>query len=113
MALISGGLDSLLAAKVVMEQGVYVEGIKLCRFLEGYRRPFTHLKPLTHGGPLALLDGLADADDLNLAARLVARFSQGRDAEPVGVQIVNPDVQPCIVEVSPLPPGDVPQEWFL
>ena len=27
VALISGGLDSLLAARVVMEQGVHVEGI--------------------------------------------------------------------------------------
>jgi len=27
VALISGGLDSLLAAKVVMEQGIHVEGI--------------------------------------------------------------------------------------
>jgi len=83
------------------------------RFLEGYRKQFTHLKPVTHSGPLALLDGLADDDDLNLAARLVARFSQGRDAEQVGVEIVMPDVQPRILEVSPLPPGDVQQEWYL
>ena len=27
VALISGGLDSLLAARVVMDQGVHVEGI--------------------------------------------------------------------------------------
>ena len=27
VALISGGLDSLLAAKVILEQGVHVEGI--------------------------------------------------------------------------------------
>ncbi|MEI6069956.1 MAG: tRNA (5-methylaminomethyl-2-thiouridylate)-methyltransferase, partial [Methylococcaceae bacterium] len=27
VALISGGLDSMLAAKIVMEQGVHVEGI--------------------------------------------------------------------------------------
>lgn len=83
------------------------------RFLEGYRKQFTYLTPVTHRGPLALLDGQADDDDLDLAARLVARFSQGRDAEQVGVEIVGRDKASRVVDVTPLPPGDVQPEWYL
>ncbi|MDP1086632.1 hypothetical protein Q6245_30170, partial [Klebsiella pneumoniae] len=57
------------------------------RFLEGYRRQFTHLKTVSHNGPLVLIEGAADAGDLELAARITARFSQGRDADAVTVEI--------------------------
>ena len=82
-------------------------------FLEGYRKQFTHLKPVTHSGPLALLDGKADEDDLTLAARLVARFSQGRNAEHVGVEIVEQGNRSRVVQVAPLPSGAVRDEWYL
>ncbi|WP_338040230.1 hypothetical protein [Methylocucumis oryzae] len=40
VALISGGLDSMLAAKTVMAQGIHVEGINFFyRFLR--RRPYS------------------------------------------------------------------------
>ena len=55
------------------------------QFLLGYRRQFTHFQTVSHPGPLALLDGEAGGDDLILAARLVARFSQGRAATKVQV----------------------------
>jgi tRNA U34 2-thiouridine synthase MnmA/TrmU len=82
-------------------------------FLEGYRRQFTHLRPLSHQGPLALIDGTPDADDLQLAARLVARFSQGRDAARVRVSITAPGGDTREIEVSPLAPDDIPRDWYL
>jgi len=82
-------------------------------FLEGYRKQFTHLKPVTHSGPLALLDGEADDNDLMLAARLVARFSQGRDAEEVGVEIVERGARSRVIRVAPLPSAAVRDEWYL
>ncbi|MDX1698380.1 MAG: hypothetical protein R3308_08840, partial [Thiohalobacterales bacterium] len=44
------------------------------RFLEGYRKRFTHIVPVSHLGPLVLLDGNIDATAIELAARLAARF---------------------------------------
>jgi tRNA-uridine 2-sulfurtransferase len=83
------------------------------RFLEGYRRQYTHLTTVSHGGPLALLDGEADEADLAFAARLVARFSQGRDAERVRVEVTPLGQPPRSLEVAPLTTDEIPGEWYL
>jgi hypothetical protein len=83
------------------------------RFMEGYRKRFVHLIPLSHTGPLVLLDGEADGDDLELAARLTARFSHGRDAERVTVEVTGRDGVARTLEVTPLPAGEIPPEWYL
>ncbi|WP_297528124.1 tRNA (5-methylaminomethyl-2-thiouridylate)-methyltransferase [Thiohalobacter sp.] len=83
------------------------------RFLEGYRRQFTHLHATSHKGPLALVDGTPSAEDLELAARLVARYGQGRDAEAVTVAIVPPGGEPRETTVRPLPPAEIPGDWLL
>jgi tRNA U34 2-thiouridine synthase MnmA/TrmU len=83
------------------------------RFMEGYRRRFVYLLPLSHTGPLVLLDGEADSDDLELAARLTARFSHGRDAERVTVEVTGKDGAAHTLEVAPLPAAEIPAEWYL
>ncbi len=83
------------------------------KYLEGYRNSYTHLHALSHTGPLALLDGKADEDDLHLAARLVARFGQGRDATTVCVSITPPGQDTRTLEVAPMPSGEIPQGWYL
>ena len=83
-------------------------------FLEGYRRQFTHLRPLSHNGSLALIDGtLAGKDDMQLAARLLARFSQGRDAAQVRINITEKNGQSHDLDVVPLPTQDISQDWYL
>ena len=83
------------------------------RYLEGYRRRYTALRTVSHPGPLALIDGEADEDDLTLAARLVARYSQGRDAPRVTVEITPPAGEGRAIEVAPLASGDIPEAWHL
>ena len=83
------------------------------RFMEGYRQRFVHLIPLSHTGPLVLLDGEIDSDDLELAARLTARFSRGRDAGRVTVKVTGKDGAACNLEVAPLPAAEIPAEWYL
>ena len=83
------------------------------RFLHGYRHMFTHLRTLSHPGPLAMLDGEAGAADLDLAARLVARFSQGRDAGKVEVEVAVRGEEPRVVVVAPFPPAEIPREWYV
>lgn len=83
------------------------------RFLQGYCKQFTHMFPRSHKGPLALIDGRATDEDLELAARLTARFSQGRNAEHVDVevQLLNGDHR--LLRVRPLAGEDVPGDWYL
>jgi tRNA U34 2-thiouridine synthase MnmA/TrmU len=83
------------------------------RFLEGYRERFTHLRALSHSGPLALIDGQVDENDLILAARLTARFSQGRDAGSVSVQVNDCQEGSRRLNVVPLSSNEVPREWYL
>jgi tRNA U34 2-thiouridine synthase MnmA/TrmU len=81
-------------------------------FLEGYRHRFPHIRTLSHAGPLTLLDGdgLTD-DDLRLAARITARYSQGRDEESVEVSVTRKDSGTSILRVAPLPPDEIKAAW--
>ncbi len=83
------------------------------RFLEGYRKQFTHLRTVSHGGPIALLDGSASEQDLDLAARLVARYSSGRSADEVEVEAIERDGTSRSLRVAPLPPEAVPDDWYV
>ena len=82
-------------------------------FLSGYRGRFVHLAATSHAGPLVLLDGRADDDDLDLAARLTARFGQGRTAERVAVVVTDTQGSEHTLEVAPLPADEIPETWYL
>ena len=81
------------------------------RFLEGYRKNFTHLYPLSHRGALALIDGDTGPEDLRLAARIVARYSQGREAPRVSIKICPISGAEQQLEVVPM--EETPRDWYL
>lgn len=82
------------------------------RFLNGYKHRFPHLYPVSHPGPLALIDGHPSEADLILAARIVARYSQGRDADQVEVTAITSEGEHSF-RVTPLQPHEIPAEWLL
>jgi hypothetical protein len=83
------------------------------RFMEGYRKRFTHMLSTSHTGPLVLLDGEdISKDDLDLAARLTARFGQGRDAALVTVEVHDKGVKQTM-DVVPMPTEQIPADWYL
>lgn len=82
-------------------------------FLSGYRREYPHLYPTSHKGALVLLTGEASSDDLQLAARLTARFSQGRDAAAVSIVVCDVDGHQQTLTVRPLTPNEIPPHWYL
>ncbi len=82
-------------------------------FLSGYRSRYTCLHAVSHEGPLTLVDGSADAGDLELAARLTARFGQGRDAAAVTVEVRHCRGGTETLTVPPLPQDSIPAEWYL
>lgn len=83
------------------------------QFLAGYRRQFTSLRTMSHGGPLTLVDGDVNEGDLLLAARLTARYSQGREADNVQVEVTPRGGTARLVDVSPFPADDIPGEWHI
>ncbi len=82
-------------------------------FLQGYRRLYPSLKTVSHGGPLALIDGEPTEEDLALAARIVARYSQGKNAPEVELEYRDTEGNTRALKVAPLPPHELNPEWML
>ncbi|KAA3628799.1 MAG: tRNA (5-methylaminomethyl-2-thiouridylate)-methyltransferase [Proteobacteria bacterium] len=83
------------------------------KFLEGYRKRYTHLFTVSHNGPMVLIDGEPSDDDLLLAAQLTARFSQGREAESVSVAVTPLGGERRTISVKPLLQEEIPPEWYV
>jgi len=81
-------------------------------FLKGYRKAFIHMDTVSHNGPLTLLDGNPTDDDLTLAARITARYSQGREAEKVDVKLVREGGEE-VLSVKPIPAHEIPPDWMV
>lgn len=82
-------------------------------FLKGYKKQYQSLKTTSHGGPLALLDGEVSAEDIELAARIVARYSQGRTADKVELEWIDLEGNNETISVIPMPVHELPQAWIL
>ena len=82
-------------------------------FLQGYRKQYPSLLPSSHRGPLTLIDGNPTSDDIELAARVVARYSQGRNAERVALEYRDRDGSRRSIEVRPMTSDELPREWVL
>jgi len=57
-----------------------------------------------HNGPTALLEGAPPEPDVEHAARLVARYGQGRTQARVAVRVAAPDGSARVLEVEPTTP---------
>ncbi len=82
-------------------------------FMRGYRHQYPHLMTISHPGPMALIDGQVNEAEVELAARLVARYSQGREADEVVLEFTDRDQPPRELRVKPLKPSEIPPEWLV
>ena len=82
-------------------------------FLRGYRKSYLSMYTVSHSGPVSLIDGEPDNDDLELAARLVARFSSGRESELVTVEVMQKNGESRNIDVKPLNADEIPGEWYV
>jgi len=83
------------------------------RFLAGYRNQFTHLVVTDYPGPLALIDGSPTTTDIELAARIVARYSQGRAADKLLVTVASATGLTRDIEVTPMAPNELEPSWHV
>lgn len=82
-------------------------------YLEGYTHAFTHLRLVNHTGPLALIEGETNAEDLYLAARILARFSSGKDEPEIPVNVSHANEDPRTLLVAPLPIAELSDHWYV
>lgn len=83
------------------------------KFMDGYKKQFTHLYISSHPGPLALIEGELNEDDLKIAGQVVARYSQGRDDEEVEVTVKPLNKDEIILKVKPMPASEIPPSWYV
>ncbi|MEW8155964.1 MAG: tRNA (5-methylaminomethyl-2-thiouridylate)-methyltransferase, partial [Candidatus Thiodiazotropha endolucinida] len=82
-------------------------------FLQGYRKRYPHINTVSHGGPLALIDGEINERDIELIGRVVARYSQGRNAVEVELRFTDLSGDSRSLKVVPMPAHEVPKEWLI
>ncbi|MCF6218118.1 MAG: tRNA (5-methylaminomethyl-2-thiouridylate)-methyltransferase [Gammaproteobacteria bacterium] len=83
------------------------------RFMDGYRKQFDHFTTVSCPGPLVLIDGEMQADDIELAARLVARFSKDKNSDAVTVCLQLRDGTERPLTVTPLRDEEIPEAWYI
>ena len=83
------------------------------RFMEGYQKTFINLNCSSHHGPLALIEGLPNDEDLEIAAKLIARYGQGRESEKVEVDIRLLNGETKSLSVTPFLADEIPEAWFI
>ena len=82
-------------------------------YLTGYQHEYTTIRTVSHRGPVTIVDGTPDDDDLLFAARIAARYSQGRDADRVTLSITPPGKDGREVMVPPLAATEVLENWYV
>lgn len=83
------------------------------RYLAGYRKHYITLQSTSHAGPLTLIDGNPTTQDLQLAARITARYGKGRNADAVEMQIHYPNQVIENITVQPLVADEILREWYV
>ena len=82
-------------------------------FMKGYKRQFAHFEALSHMGPLVLVDGKIAPEDRIFAASLVARFTQGREADLVEMKYTDMLGISHLLNVKPMGAEEISQTWYL
>ena len=83
------------------------------KYLQGYKKQYDSLKTTSHSGPLALIDGTPNQEQLNLAASIVARYSKGRNDASVKLVYQKKNGEQTEMSVTPAKPEQIDKEWML
>lgn len=82
-------------------------------FLRGYRKQYANLSPISCKGPLALIDGEPTQADLQTAARILARYSQGRDNSIVDIEAKLKIGVAQTLRVKPFTGDEILKDWMV
>jgi hypothetical protein len=62
---------------------------------------------------LALIDGEPNQEDLQIAAKILARYSQGRNEDKVDVEVKLKIGVAQQFSVKPFESDEIPKDWFV
>ncbi|WP_028388347.1 tRNA (5-methylaminomethyl-2-thiouridylate)-methyltransferase [Legionella fairfieldensis] len=82
-------------------------------FLMGYRKQFIHMQVREHRGPMILIEGQPNAEDIITCAQIAGRFCSGREEAEVEVDLHYPDGESHILKSPPMRAEEIPQDWYL
>ncbi|MBK2123842.1 tRNA (5-methylaminomethyl-2-thiouridylate)-methyltransferase [Fangia hongkongensis] len=82
-------------------------------FLNGYKRQFVSVSVSSHGGPLTLIDGVFPKEDETLVAKVIGRFSQGKNADEVTVAFRYKDGVEKEITVKPFSVDEINPNWYV
>ncbi len=82
-------------------------------FMQGYRNQYVSMRTTSHPGPLALIEGNASEQNLELAARILARYCKGKQDVSVEVELRDQAANTRCIQVVPRGPLEIQQEWIL
>ncbi|HIE77506.1 MAG TPA: tRNA (5-methylaminomethyl-2-thiouridylate)-methyltransferase [Candidatus Thioglobus sp.] len=83
------------------------------KFLEGYRNQYANLYTTSCNGPLALIDGEPNQEDITIAAKILARYSQGRNENEVKVEVRLTAGVVQQLSVNPFSSEEVDKAWLV
>jgi hypothetical protein len=81
------------------------------KFLEKFQDKYVSLHCVDHPGPLVLIDGEVNTDDLKLAAQITARFTKTQDEILVQINFVNDHF--FQLKVVPFTAQEILPEWYV
>ncbi|MBF0470924.1 MAG: tRNA (5-methylaminomethyl-2-thiouridylate)-methyltransferase, partial [Gammaproteobacteria bacterium] len=67
----------------------------------------------SHRGPLALIDGTPSKQDIELAARIVARYGSGRMSSEVIIEAREAAGAVSALQIVPFEPSEIKDEWSI
>lgn len=70
------------------------------------------LKTISHAGPVVLLDGEMQPQDVEFAAQIAARFSKGRDEKKVTFEFKAKNGSTRMISVKPFAAEKIQAEWY-
>jgi len=83
-------------------------------FLKGYKNQFQTVYSTSHSGPLSIIDGeIKNDSDFQQALALIARYTQGKDADQVTLEIRQANGETQEYQVKPMAIDAVNQEWMI
>ncbi len=83
------------------------------KFLEGYRNQYANLYTTSCNGPLALIDGEPNQEDITIAAKILARYSQGRNENEVKVEVRLTAGVVQQLSVNPFSSEEIDKAWLV
>lgn len=83
-------------------------------FMKGYRNQFKTVYSTSHSGPLSIIDGeINDPEDFKQALALIARYTQGKDATEVTLEIRQANGETQSYTTQPMAVDAVKAEWMI